>query len=123
VQIIEDKDEFQAKDSLVQFDSRNEAITLDDITAIAIAVDEEKKNKRLMPRTKYYLSELSALEYVIVKHVAVVVMEQYLKDWFTLEELLDLIGVKRTNFWTKFVTTIKSSEKKSVKKKGKKESY
>ena len=47
VQIIEDMDEFQAKDSLVQFDNRNEAITLDDISAIAIAVDEEKKNKRL----------------------------------------------------------------------------
>ncbi|CAG8513332.1 10526_t:CDS:10 [Paraglomus brasilianum] len=118
VQIIEDMDEFQAKDSLVQFDNRNEAITLDDISAIAIAVDEEKKNKRLMPRTKCYLSELSALEYVIVKHVAVVVMEQYLKDYFTLEELLDLIGVRRTNFWTKFVTTIKSSEKKNIKKKG-----
>lgn len=126
VRIVQDQAyESQSHENRIKFDSQNEAITLADISAIAAAemeknVPEDKSNKtsRRKSRSKCYLSELSALEYFIVKHVAVLAMEQLLKEHFTLEELLDLIGSKKATFWTKFVTSIKPTEKKPIKKKG-----
>ncbi|PKY50464.1 RhoGAP-domain-containing protein [Rhizophagus irregularis] len=126
VRIVQDQAyESQSQENMIKFDSQNEAITLADISAIAAAemeknVPEDKSNKtsRRKSRSKCYLSELSALEYFIVKHVAVLAMEQLLKEHFTLEELLDLIGSKKATLWTKFVTSIKPTEKKPIKKKG-----
>lgn len=71
-------------------------------------------------RGKKYLSELSALEYFIVKHVAVLMMEETLRPYFTLEELLDLIETRKTTLWGKFTGAFKgNADKKSqVKKKG-----
>lgn len=53
-------------------------------------------------RSKKYFSELSALEYFIVRHVAVLSMEPLLEGHFNQEELLDLIETKRPTFWGKF---------------------
>jgi hypothetical protein len=52
--------------------------------------------------TKKYFSELTALEYFIVRHVAVLTMEPLLEGHFNQEELLDLIETKRPTFWSKF---------------------
>jgi hypothetical protein len=52
--------------------------------------------------TKRYFSELTALEYFIVRHVAVLSMEPLLEGHFNQEELLDLIETKRPTFWSKF---------------------
>lgn len=57
--------------------------------------------------TKRYFSELTALEYFIVRHVAVLSMEPLLEGHFNQEELLDLIETKRGGggggtFWSKF---------------------
>jgi len=52
--------------------------------------------------TKRYFSELTALEYFIVRHVAVLTMEPLLEGHFNQEELLDLIETKRPTFWSKF---------------------
>ncbi|CAG8515142.1 5156_t:CDS:10 [Acaulospora colombiana] len=116
--------EVPAQDIHLKFDE--ETIALSDISAIAaaeMAASEgstaEKKNKaRKSSRAKLYLSELSALEYFIVRHAAVLCMEQLLKDYCTLEELLELIGSKKATLWNKFMTSIKSTDKKPVKKKG-----
>ncbi|CAI2165180.1 13714_t:CDS:10 [Funneliformis geosporum] len=126
VKIVQDQVfDLQTQENRIKFDSQNEAITLADISALAAAsmaenIPDDKANNesRRNSRSKSYLSELSALEYFIVKHVAVLAMEQLLKEHFSLEELLDLIGLKKANFWTKFVTSIKPAEKKPVKKKG-----
>ena len=62
--------------------------------------------------TKKYFSELTALEYFIVRHVAVLSMEPLLEGHFNQEELLDLIETKRPTFWSKFGKAFQPKEKK-----------
>jgi hypothetical protein len=66
-------------------------------------------------RTKKYFSELSALEYFIVRHVAVLSMEPLLEGHFNQEELLDLIETKRPTFWGKFGKAFKPEAGKKSK--------
>lgn len=70
--------------------------------------------EQMQPRTKYF-SELSALEYFIVRHLAVLSMEPLLDGHFNQQELLELIETKRSTFWDKF----KFKPDKSAGKKGK----
>jgi hypothetical protein len=53
-------------------------------------------------RPRKFLSELSALEYFIVRHIAVLYMEPLLDGHFTQQELIDLIETKRPTFWDRF---------------------
>ncbi|CAG8482236.1 5131_t:CDS:10 [Ambispora gerdemannii] len=126
VKIVDDKlSECHEEDNISFENNENEPITLGDLSAMAATAQgrtpAEKlqlKRQKRMSKTKNYLSELSPIEFFIVKHVAVLIMDQYLKEHYNLEELLDLIGSKKATLWTKFVTTIKAAEKKPVKKKG-----
>jgi hypothetical protein len=67
-----------------------------------------------------YFSELSALEYFIVRHVAVLALETLLGEIFNLEELLELIETRKGTIWEKFGKAFRSNsaDRKSVKKKG-----
>src|SRR5207237_8091182 len=67
-------------------------------------------------RTKRFFSELSALEYFIVRHVAVLSMQPLLEGHFTLEELLGLIETRKPTFWGKVSRALKNDGKN--KKKG-----
>jgi hypothetical protein len=68
---------------------------------------------------KRYFSELSALEYFIVRHVAVIAMQPLLEGHFTMEELLNLIETRKPTFWNKMGKAFKNEgNKKGVKKKG-----
>ncbi|CAD6505579.1 BgTH12-01069 [Blumeria graminis f. sp. triticale] len=67
---------------------------------------------------KRYFSELSALEYFIVRHVAVIAMQPMLEGHFTMEELLNLIETRKPTFWNKMGKAFKNDGKKSSKKKG-----
>lgn len=69
-------------------------------------------------RTKRYFSELSALEYFIVRHVAVLSMQPLLEGYYTLEELLGLIETRKPTFWGKFGKAFKNDKNRSGKKKG-----
>lgn len=62
-------------------------------------------------RGKKYFSELTALEYFIVRHVAVLSMEPLLEGHFNQEELLDLIETKRPTFWGRFGKAFKNDGK------------
>jgi hypothetical protein len=66
-------------------------------------------------RTKKYFSELTALEYFIVRHVAVLQMQPLLEGVYTLEDLLSLIETRKQTFWTKL---FKGEKQKNSKKKG-----
>lgn len=68
--------------------------------------------------TKRYFSELSALEYFIVRHVAVLSMEPLVEGHFTLEELLALIETRKPMLWGIFGRGFKKEGKKPGKKKG-----
>lgn len=67
---------------------------------------------------KRYFSELSALEYFIVRHVAVIAMQPMLEGHFTMEELLNLIETRKPTFWNKMGKAFKNDTKKGGKKKG-----
>ncbi|KAE8144892.1 hypothetical protein BDV25DRAFT_145179, partial [Aspergillus avenaceus] len=69
-------------------------------------------------RAKRYFSELSALEYFIVRHVAVLSMEPLLDGHFTLEELLSLIESRKPTIWNIFGRAFNKEGKKVGKKKG-----
>ncbi|KAI4209838.1 MAG: hypothetical protein LQ351_007256 [Letrouitia transgressa] len=69
-------------------------------------------------RPKRYFSELSALEYFIVRHVAVLSMEPLLDGHYTLEDLLGLIETRKPTFWGKFGKAFKNDKSKGGKKKG-----
>ncbi|KAL2381047.1 hypothetical protein RJ035_006591 [Blastomyces gilchristii] len=70
------------------------------------------------PRTTKYFSELSALEYFIVRHVAVLSMEPLLEGHFNLEELLGLIESRKPTIWNIFGRAFKNEGRKGGKKKG-----
>lgn len=66
-----------------------------------------------------YFSELSGLEYFIVRHLAVMTMQPMIETEFSLEELLDFIESRKpATFWNKFGKAFKNDNKKNVKKKG-----
>ncbi|KAK5446233.1 Rho-type GTPase activating protein Rga1 [Exophiala xenobiotica] len=67
-------------------------------------------------RTKRYFSELSALEYFIVRHVAVLAMQPLLEGEYTLEDLLGLIETRKQTFWGKVSRALRNDSK--TKKKG-----
>ncbi|KAL2860923.1 GTPase-activating protein LRG1 [Aspergillus lucknowensis] len=69
-------------------------------------------------RGKRYFSELSALEFFIVRHVAVLSMEPLLDGAFTLEELLSLIESRKPTIWNIFGRAFAKDAKKGGKKKG-----
>ena len=70
--------------------------------------------EKIKPVGKFtYLAELSALNHFMVKHIAVLYLEELLKDYFTLEELADLIDDKKNpTLWGKFVTSLKTGGNK-----------
>ncbi|BDD62593.1 hypothetical protein MAP00_007559 [Monascus purpureus] len=69
-------------------------------------------------RTKKYFSELTALEYFIVRHVAVLSMEPLLEGHFNLEELLSLIESRKPTIWNIFGRAFNKETKRPGKKKG-----
>jgi hypothetical protein len=94
-----------------------DAITLADIPQIVEAV-QAREERRSLPRESSipYIAELSALELAIVKHAAALALHRSpLKDQFDLEEILELIEVKKSGFFQKL---FKSGNDKRLKKKG-----
>lgn len=70
------------------------------------------------PRQPNLLSELSALEYMLVKHAAALMLtaeSSPFRDVVHFEDLLELVEMRKANFWSKF---FKPQDNKKVKKKG-----
>ncbi|KAI0124681.1 rho-type GTPase-activating protein 1 [Xylariales sp. AK1849] len=88
--------------------------------------DGQKDELRLQPEPsqqrigRRFFSELSGLEYFIVRHVAVLTMHPYLENEFSLDELLGLIEARKApTFWNKFGKAFGNKDnRKNTKKKG-----
>lgn len=96
----------------------DEGITLADIPQLMEAA-QAREQQRSLPRQGSipYIAELSALELAIVKHCAVLTLHRSpLKDQFDLDEILELVEVKKGGFWNKLFKG--GNDKKNVKKKG-----
>ncbi|KAL0067181.1 Rho-type GTPase activating protein Rga1 [Marasmius tenuissimus] len=94
-----------------------EGITLADLPQLMEAA-QAREQQRSLPRLNSipYIAELSALELAIVKHSAVLVLSKSpLKDQLDLEELLELVEIKKGGFWK---TLFKGDKKNVNKKKG-----
>jgi len=82
--------------------------------------DEDRGMSDAIPQRggRRFFSELSGLEYFIVRHLAVLTMQPMLGDEFPLEELLSFIESRKpTTFWKNLSKAFKN-DKKPVKKKG-----
>lgn len=96
----------------------DESITLADLPQIMEAAQAREQRRSLPRQTSIpYIAELSALELAIVKHCAVLTLHRSpLKDHFDLDEILELVEVKKGGFWNKLFKG--GNDKKNVKKKG-----
>ncbi|KAF9332019.1 hypothetical protein BG006_005112 [Podila minutissima] len=76
-----------------------------------------RQGSQHFPSTKYpkrqYLNELSALELFMVKHLAVVILEPIVSEFFTPEDLLDLVGPRKQTLWGRFVKGLKTDKRKT----------
>ncbi|KAG5513491.1 hypothetical protein PMAC_000923 [Pneumocystis sp. 'macacae'] len=68
---------------------------------------------------KTYLSSLSILETFVIKHIAILSIEPLVRDFFSLDELLDLVKPKKKSFFRKITKTFRSRNnyKRKYKKK------
>ncbi|KAF9453572.1 hypothetical protein P691DRAFT_800196 [Macrolepiota fuliginosa MF-IS2] len=94
----------------------SKTFSLGDIHSIVEAAQAREQHRSLPRETSLpYIAELSALELAIVKHFAVLaLMRSPLKDHCDLNELLEMVEPKKSNFWQKLF----KGDKKNVKKKG-----
>ncbi|KAF8587843.1 RhoGAP-domain-containing protein [Ramaria rubella] len=93
-------------------------LTLADIPQL-MEVEQARAQRRSLPRQggKPLIAELSPLELAIIKHASVLALSRSsLKDQFDLEEILDMVEVKKSGFWGKLFKG--GNDKKNVKKKG-----
>ena len=97
-----------------------EGLTLADLPQ-AMEAEQARHEHRPPPRPAQgvLLSELSALEYVIVKHAAALTLasdSSPFRDVISMDELLELIEARKNTFWGKIFKG--ANDKKPVKKKG-----
>jgi hypothetical protein len=81
----------------------DKGITLADIPQL-MEVAQAREQQRSLPRENAvpYIAELTPLELAIVKHCAVLALHRSpLKDQFDLEDILEMLEVKKGGFWNK----------------------
>ncbi|KAI9595073.1 hypothetical protein BDF19DRAFT_385682 [Syncephalis fuscata] len=61
--------------------------------------------------SRQYLSELSALHSFIVRHIAVMLMAPLVQEYFTLDDLLELVDPQKNTLWSRFKTSLKQGKK------------
>ncbi len=93
-----------------------DGITLADIPQL-LEVEQAREQHRALTDGGRSFAELSALELFIVKHMAVMALQQSaLRDLVPLDDLIEFIETRKNTFWGKLFKGGK--EKKEVKKKG-----
>lgn len=95
---------------------RDDGITLADLPR-AMEAEQFREQQRPLPTQVAMVGELSALETVIMKHVAALTLANSpIKDDTTLDELLEIVESRKGNFWGKLFKG--GNEKPKAKKKG-----
>ena len=59
-----------------------------------------------------YLSELSALEHFIVRQIAAISVHPLLEEFFTLDQLMGIIDMRKATIWNKFLAGFKGKKQK-----------
>lgn len=94
-----------------------DGLTLADIPQLLEAEQAREQHRSLPSEGGRSLAELSALELFIVKHMAVMMLQQSaLKELVSMDDLIDFIEMRKNTFWGKLFKGGK--DKKKVEKKG-----
>ncbi|KZT10069.1 RhoGAP-domain-containing protein [Laetiporus sulphureus 93-53] len=95
-----------------------DGITLADIPQLFEAAQAREQHRSLPRQSSIpFIAELSTLQLAIVKHCAVLVLQRSpLRDQFDLDEILELVEIKKSSFWKQLFKP--GNDKKNVKKKG-----
>ncbi|KAG5647457.1 hypothetical protein DXG03_009388 [Asterophora parasitica] len=116
VMIIDDSGPNSPAEGNPPMSTLDDGITLADIPQIMEAA-QAREQQRSLPRESSipYIAELNPVELAIVKHCAVLALTKSpLKDQFDLDELLEMVELKKSGFWK----TLFKGDKKNIKKKG-----
>ncbi|KAL4250351.1 RhoGAP-domain-containing protein [Abortiporus biennis] len=94
----------------------DDGITLADIPQIVEAAQAREQHRSLPRQSSIpYIAELSTLELAIVKHAAVLVLAKSpLKDTFDLDEILELVEMKKASFLKRLFGNDKKNQKKKA---------
>ncbi|KAH9935931.1 RhoGAP-domain-containing protein [Epithele typhae] len=95
-----------------------DGITLADIPQLVEAAQAREQRRSLPSQNSIpYIAELNPVQLAVLKHCAVLVLQRSpLRDQFDLDEILELIEVKKSSFWKQLFKP--GNDKKNVKKKG-----
>ncbi|PCH44221.1 RhoGAP-domain-containing protein [Wolfiporia cocos MD-104 SS10] len=95
-----------------------DGITLADIPQIVEAAQAREQHRSLPRQSSIpFIAELSTVELAIVKHCAVSVLcRSSLRDQFDVDEILELVEMKKNSFWKQIFKA--GNNKQNVKKKG-----
>ncbi|KAI0693199.1 RhoGAP-domain-containing protein [Cerioporus squamosus] len=95
-----------------------DGITLADIPQLVEAAQAREQRRSLPSQSSIpYIAELTPLQLAIVKYCAVLVLQRSpLRNEFDLDEILELVEVKKSSFWNKLFKP--GNDKKNLKKKG-----
>lgn len=92
--------------------------SLDDVPRL-VAVDSTAQGRPLKRRTRPLIGELSPLELAIVKHAAVLALYRSpLRDQLDLDEILDMVELKKSGWWVKIFKGNADKKNKNTKKGG-----
>ncbi|KAI9292395.1 RhoGAP-domain-containing protein [Neoconidiobolus thromboides FSU 785] len=64
-------------------------------------------------KPKSFLCELSELEFFIVQHLSALSLAPLLMKYISLEELLEMVGPRKSSLWSRFKSSLRPKEKKS----------
>lgn len=95
----------------------DEQLTLADIPQLLQQEQAREQHRQLPTYDGRVIADLSALELFVIKHLAVLMLQQGpLKDVVPFDELIDFIDIRKNTFWGKLFKSGK--DKKKVEKKG-----
>lgn len=96
----------------------DDGITLADIPQLIESVTAREQHRSLPRESSIpFIAELNPVELTIVRHSAVLALQRSaLRDQFDLDEILELVEIKKNSFWNKFFKP--GNDKKNQKKKG-----
>jgi hypothetical protein len=96
--------------------SKIESYTFEDPTALSDepeAIESLETVKEVPVKKISYLSQLSFLEFFIVKHLSVLCLAPYVEQFYTMDELLELTGSRKSSFWSRFKAGMRAPNKKA----------
>ena len=95
-----------------------DGITLADIPQLVEAAQAREQRRSLPGQSLIpYIADLNPVQLAIVKHCAVLALQRSpLRDQFDLDEIRELVELKKSSFWNKLFKP--GNDKRNVKKKG-----